>query len=30
VLGAFTVHHEGDRDDFEFNNSHIELSRRGA
>lgn len=29
-LGAFTVHHEGDRDDVEFNNSHIELSRRGA
>ena len=30
VLGAFTVHHEGDRDDVEFNNSHIELSRTGA
>jgi hypothetical protein len=30
ILGAFTVHHEGDRDDPEFNNSHIELVRRGG
>ena len=30
VLGAFTVHHEGNRDDVEFNNSHIELLPRGA
>ncbi len=30
VLGAFAVHHLGDRDDVEFNNSHIELSPRGA
>jgi hypothetical protein len=30
VLGAFIVHHKGDRDDVEFNNSHIELSRRHA
>ena len=30
VLGAFGVHHQGDRNDVEFNNSHIELSPCGA
>jgi hypothetical protein len=30
ALGAFVVHHEGDRDDPEFNNAHVELLRSGA
>ena len=30
ALGAFTVHHQGDRNDVEYNNSHIELSPCGA
>ncbi|MBV9495245.1 MAG: hypothetical protein JOZ54_13435 [Acidobacteria bacterium] len=30
VLGDFVIHHEGDRDDPEFNNAHVELLRQGS
>jgi hypothetical protein len=30
ALGPLIVHHEGDRDDPDFNNSHVELMREGA